>query len=104
MIGSDFSARLLAYLRAELEEPRLEFAEPPSTISGGFDTRIFGFRLVRAPQAFSLFRICSAPPICLTSERTIFMPRPLLPAGLKPAGKPGVILFQMLAGRPPFSC
>jgi aminoglycoside phosphotransferase (APT) family kinase protein len=49
----DLGRRLLAYLRGRLDEPRLEFSEPPASLSGGFDTRIFAFRLRSAPPAYS---------------------------------------------------
>ena len=44
-------SRLLEYLQKALAEPRLEFAEPPSRVTGGFDTQIFAFRLAGAPKA-----------------------------------------------------
>ena len=40
-------------MRETLREPALDFAERPSRISGGFDTRIFAFRLSGAPPAFA---------------------------------------------------
>jgi aminoglycoside phosphotransferase (APT) family kinase protein len=40
-------------VRAELHEPGLGYAEPLTTVSGGFDTRTFAFRLSGAPPAFS---------------------------------------------------
>jgi aminoglycoside phosphotransferase (APT) family kinase protein len=45
--------RLLEYLRGELADPALEYAEPPVAISGGYDTEIFAFRLRRAPAEWS---------------------------------------------------
>ncbi|MGH7375135.1 MAG: phosphotransferase [Candidatus Rokuibacteriota bacterium] len=47
------SPALLAYLRAELRAPQLTFTDPPAAISGGYDTRIFAFRLGGAPPAWS---------------------------------------------------
>ena len=47
------SSRLLAHLRATLGEPGVQFSEPPTPITGGYDTRIFAFRLREAPPAFS---------------------------------------------------
>ncbi|HKW92843.1 MAG TPA: phosphotransferase [Methylomirabilota bacterium] len=44
---------LLEYLRAEVRAPTLAFAEVPGAISGGYDTRIFSFRLTGAPPAWS---------------------------------------------------
>jgi aminoglycoside phosphotransferase (APT) family kinase protein len=46
--------RLLEYLRGELRDPALEYAEPPVAISGGYDTEIWAFRLQRAPAEWSL--------------------------------------------------
>jgi len=45
--------RLLEHLRTTLHEPAVEFADPPAPISGGYDTRIFAFRLSGAPAQFS---------------------------------------------------
>jgi aminoglycoside phosphotransferase (APT) family kinase protein len=45
--------RLLAHLRTTLHVPAVEFADPPAPISGGYDTRIFAFRLSGAPARFS---------------------------------------------------
>jgi aminoglycoside phosphotransferase (APT) family kinase protein len=50
---ADLGRGLLEYLRVELGEPSLEFAESPTRISGGFDTQIFAFRLRRAPAAYA---------------------------------------------------
>jgi aminoglycoside phosphotransferase (APT) family kinase protein len=46
-------ARLLEYLTAALDAPRLGLAEPPAPVSGGFDTQIYTFQLVGAPPALS---------------------------------------------------
>jgi aminoglycoside phosphotransferase (APT) family kinase protein len=52
--GADaLGARLLGHLRGVLEQPELEFAEPPSPVSGGFATRIFAFRVRGAEAAWS---------------------------------------------------
>ena len=51
---NDRARALLQHLRDELREPGLSYAEPLTTVSGGFDTRIFAFRLSRAPKAFSI--------------------------------------------------
>jgi aminoglycoside phosphotransferase (APT) family kinase protein len=45
---------LLEYLRAELHEPGLGYVEPLTPITGGYDTRIFAFRLSGAPEPFSI--------------------------------------------------
>jgi aminoglycoside phosphotransferase (APT) family kinase protein len=51
--GGDLAAALLDHLRARLDERGLELAEPLTPISGGFDTRIFAFRLRGAAPAFA---------------------------------------------------
>jgi aminoglycoside phosphotransferase (APT) family kinase protein len=45
----EIPGRLLAYLQASFESPNLTYAEPPTRITGGFDTFIYGFRLDGAP-------------------------------------------------------
>ena len=52
-LGAELAPSLLAYLRATLGERGLEFSEPPTPVPGGFDTRIFAFRLGGAPTVFS---------------------------------------------------
>jgi aminoglycoside phosphotransferase (APT) family kinase protein len=49
----DLGDRLRDALRAALGEPRLAFAEPPTRLTGGFDTQIFAFRLAGAPADFA---------------------------------------------------
>ncbi|MGH7346472.1 MAG: phosphotransferase family protein, partial [Candidatus Rokuibacteriota bacterium] len=49
----ELDPRLRDHLRNALREPGLEFAEPPTRLTGGFDTRIFAFRLAGAPPAFA---------------------------------------------------
>jgi aminoglycoside phosphotransferase (APT) family kinase protein len=44
--------RLLGYLKDVLDSPALAYATPPSRLTGGFDTAVFGFELVGAPPAF----------------------------------------------------
>ena len=46
-------ARLLDYLRRETGAPGLGLAEPPTPVTGGFDTRIYSFHLVGAPPELS---------------------------------------------------
>ena len=53
MADGDLARRLLAFLRGRLDEPQLEFSEPPASVSGGFDTQIFAFRLRSAPPAYA---------------------------------------------------
>jgi aminoglycoside phosphotransferase (APT) family kinase protein len=50
---ADLASRFLAHLRAELHAPDVAYAAAPTAISGGFDTRIFGFRLSGAPDPWS---------------------------------------------------
>src|SRR5262245_29401956 len=45
---------LLDLIRAELHEPGLGYAEPLTPITGGYDTRIFAFRLSGAAEPFSI--------------------------------------------------
>jgi aminoglycoside phosphotransferase (APT) family kinase protein len=49
----ELEARLRQHLRTTLGEPRLEFAERPTRLTGGFDTQIFAFRLAGAPPALA---------------------------------------------------
>jgi aminoglycoside phosphotransferase (APT) family kinase protein len=44
---------LVAHLRATLGAPGLDLAEPPTPLTGGFDTEIFALRLRDAPPAWS---------------------------------------------------
>jgi len=50
---SDLARRLLDHLRDTLRQPALELAEAPVPISGGYDTKIFAFRLAGATAPFS---------------------------------------------------
>ena len=72
----DLDARLRDHLRKTLGEPRLELAERPTRLTGGFDTQIFAFRLVGAPPAFAgslILRLLDAhhDPARALRERTI---------------------------------
>src|SRR5262245_4359925 len=51
---SEPARSLLDHLRAELHSPGLDYAEPLTPISGGYDTRIFAFRLTGASEPFSI--------------------------------------------------
>ena len=51
--AADPSDRLLEFLRDKLDDPALDFSERPEPVSGGFDTRIFTFRLAGAPPALA---------------------------------------------------
>ena len=50
---SEIGPAFLAYLRATLGAPALGFVDPPTPISGGFDTRIYAFSLAGAPAAWA---------------------------------------------------
>jgi aminoglycoside phosphotransferase (APT) family kinase protein len=50
---AELEARLREHLRRELREPRLDFAEHPVSVKGGFDTQIFAFRLAGVAPAHS---------------------------------------------------
>jgi aminoglycoside phosphotransferase (APT) family kinase protein len=52
-VRGHLARRLLDHLREMLHEPALEFGESPTPISGGYDTKIFAFRLTGAPAPFS---------------------------------------------------
>ena len=47
-------SNLLEHLRARLNSPRLSYAESPTPITGGYDTRIFAFRLRGAPEPWAM--------------------------------------------------
>ena len=47
----DLAAALVAFLRSALDAPPIGLAEGPTAVTGGFDTRIFAFRLTGAPPA-----------------------------------------------------
>ncbi len=47
-LAADPAAGLIEYLRGQLREPALDFAEAPAPVTGGFDTLIFAFRLKSA--------------------------------------------------------
>jgi hypothetical protein len=51
---TELTQPLLEHLRGELDEPGLDYAEPLTPITGGYDTRIFAFRLSGAPGHFSI--------------------------------------------------
>jgi aminoglycoside phosphotransferase (APT) family kinase protein len=51
---SEPTRSLLEHLRAELHSPGLDYAEPLTPITGGYDTRIFAFRLTGASAPFSI--------------------------------------------------
>jgi len=45
--------KLLTYLRSETNNTRITLAEPPTPITGGFDTAIYKFQLKKAPPNLS---------------------------------------------------
>src|SRR2546425_11466607 len=106
--------RLLEHLRAELREPGLGYAELLTPIAGGYDTRIFAFRLSGAPEPFSIpliLRVLGSqhPPARALSERAtqnavvgLGYPAPrVLLASPDPTILGGAFLvMERLAGRP----
>ena len=65
---AEVGARLLAHLRRMDGMHSVDFAQPPSPITGGYETLIFAFQLARAPAPFDaplilrLFREADAAP------------------------------------------
>ena len=51
---AELSRPLLDHLRVALSAPGLCYAEPPTPITGGYDTQIFGFRLAGAAAPLSI--------------------------------------------------
>ena len=106
--------RLVEHLRAELHEPGLGYAELLTPITGGYDTRIFAFRLSGAPEPFSIpliLRVLGSqhPPARALSERAtqnavagLGYPAPrVLLASPDPTILGGAFLvMERLAGRP----
>jgi prepilin-type processing-associated H-X9-DG protein len=105
---------LLDHLRAELRDPGLGYAEPPAEITGGYDTRIFGFRLSGAPGPFSsplVLRVLGSGPLAArilferTTQNTVAdlgypAPRVLLACPDRmPLGGPFLVM-ERLPGRP----
>jgi aminoglycoside phosphotransferase (APT) family kinase protein len=105
---------LLEHLRAELHTPGLDYAEPLTPITGGYDTRIFTFRLTGASEPFSIpliLRVLSnqyAPERALSERATqnavagLGYPAPrVLLASSDPTILGGAFLvMERLAGRP----
>src|SRR2546425_9076996 len=106
--------RLLEHLRAELHEPGLGYAELLTPITGGYDTRIFAFRLSGAPEPFSIpliLRVLGSqhPPARALSERATQnavaglgypAPRVLLASPDPPTLGGAFLVMERLAGRP----
>ncbi|HEV8438105.1 MAG TPA: phosphotransferase [Methylomirabilota bacterium] len=112
--ATDLASRLLEHLREALAAPGLQFAEPPTGISGGFDTQIVAFRLEGAPPGFSgplILRLLGAhaEPARALRERAVQntladlgypVPRVLLATSdPAPLGLPGLIM-ERVPGRP----
>ena len=105
---------LLEHLRAELREPGLGYAEPLTPMTGGYDTRIFAFRLSGAPEPFSIpliLRVLGSqhPPARVLSERTAQdtvaglgypAPRVLLASPDATILGGAFLIMERLAGRP----
>src|SRR4029453_14710448 len=105
---------LLEHLRAELHTPGLDYAEPLTPITGGYDTRIFTFRLTGASEPFSIpliLRVLSNqyPPERALSERATQNAVARLgfpaPPGLGGSSDPAILggaflVMERLAGRP----
>ncbi|MEO6398878.1 MAG: phosphotransferase [Tepidiformaceae bacterium] len=53
MQDQEVAEALLEDLRALLRRPALAFLEPPTRLTGGYDTQIFAFQLKGAPPEFS---------------------------------------------------
>jgi aminoglycoside phosphotransferase (APT) family kinase protein len=111
---ADTAAALLAQLRRELHAPALAYAEPPAAISGGYDTRIFAFRLSAGPGSWSgplILRVLSPAhdPRRALRERatqnalaTLGYPVPRVltaSADVGPLGA-GFLVMERVAGRP----
>lgn len=110
----DQAEALLEHLRAALPAPGLTYAEPPAPISGGYDTKIFGFRLSGAPAPFSvplILRVLANhyPPARALSERATQnavaglgypAPRVLLASADPTILGDAFLVMERLAGRP----
>jgi aminoglycoside phosphotransferase (APT) family kinase protein len=53
MTEQEIVRRLLEYLREATERPSLAYSDAPTSLTGGFENSVFGFRLSGAPQALS---------------------------------------------------
>jgi aminoglycoside phosphotransferase (APT) family kinase protein len=109
----ELEARLRDHLRTALGAPRLEFAERPTHVTGGFDTQIYAFRLAEAPPAYAgplILRLLDAhhdPARALSEQATqnaladLGYPAPrVLLASADAAGLGGAFLIMdRLAGR-----
>ncbi len=51
--GAEVASGLLAHLQGVLRQPGLAYADPPTRVTGGFDTMIYGFRLRGAAEEWS---------------------------------------------------
>lgn len=110
----ELEARLRDHLRTALGAPRLEFAERPTRVTGGFDTQIFAFRLAEAPQAYAgplILRLLDAhhsPARALSEQATqnaladLGYPAPRVLLASADAARLGgaFLIMDRLAGRP----
>jgi aminoglycoside phosphotransferase (APT) family kinase protein len=110
----ELEARLRDHLRTALGTPRLEFAERPTRVTGGFDTQIFAFRLVEAPPAYAgplILRLLDAhhdPARALSEQATqnaladLGYPAPRVLLASADAARLGgaFLIMDRLAGRP----
>jgi hypothetical protein len=53
VISPELAARLLEHARGQAGTRALGYAKPPTAISGGYDTQVFGFQLAGAPPEWS---------------------------------------------------
>jgi len=53
MVQQEIGPRLLDYLREAMERPSLTYSEAPTSLAGGFENSVFGFRLNEAPPSLS---------------------------------------------------
>ena len=105
---------LLAHLRRELHASDLAYAEPPAPISGGYDTRIYAFRLSAGPSGWSgplILRVLSPAhdPVRALRERATQnalaglgypVPRVLIASADRGPLGAGFLVMERAAGRP----
>ena len=110
----DLASAFLSHLRSELHAPDLGYAARPTAISGGFDTRIFAFRLHGAPGPWSgplILRVMNPAhdPARALRERAIQnalvaqgypVPRVLVASADRSPLGAGFLVMERAAGRP----
>jgi aminoglycoside phosphotransferase (APT) family kinase protein len=111
---ADVAPALLALLRHELHAPDLAYAEPPRAVGGGYDTRIFAFRLQEAPAPWAgplVLRLLhpAQDPLRALRERATQgalgalgypVPRVLAACGERAPLGAGFLVMERLPGRP----